>query len=242
YELPCTLAPSVSLHEGSGLLDCETKDSQTIRHADSKLAKNRLPLYNSFFPELVQIQTHLEDFSLCEKHYNQLIISDFLRQVLLNANYSNKQNRQAYYLDLENELVEKQARTEHAYEMEVEKNTCEIGVQTDEIDNTSHTLENDIFLLQAQLNIKVSEIENLKKQLEYAYDYVVESWGQIQEINKINNELSEKNKELKSKWENRFNSQKKRINSIVQIANYERKNIYNDIESLILNKQRFSLN
>ncbi|CAG8771737.1 6750_t:CDS:1, partial [Gigaspora rosea] len=130
YELPCALASSVSLHDGSGLLECETKERQTIWHADSNLAKNRLPLYNSFFPKLIQIQTHLEDFSLCEKHYNQLIMSDFLRQVLTSSNYKNK--RQAHNLDLENELVEKQARTEHAYEIEVEKNTCEIGIQADE--------------------------------------------------------------------------------------------------------------
>ncbi|CAG8791605.1 14586_t:CDS:1, partial [Racocetra fulgida] len=101
------------------------------------------------------------DFSLCEKHYNQLIVSDFLRQVLLNANYSqssNKQNKQKRQLhdDSENELVEKQARMEHAYKIG-EKNTCEIGIQTDKIgvqitnetceigvqvsDITSHALE-----------------------------------------------------------------------------------------------------
>ncbi|CAG8630794.1 16095_t:CDS:2, partial [Racocetra fulgida] len=152
--------------------------------------KSRLPLYNSFFPELIQIQTHLEDFSLCEKHYNQLIVSDFLRQVLTNANYSqlSKNKRQAHSLDFENELVEKQAHIEHAYEIEVEKNTCETGTQTDEIgnkitreigiqvsDNMSHTLENYIHLLQAQLSIKINEIENLQKQLEYAYDYVIEN-------------------------------------------------------------------
>ncbi|CAG8819234.1 6887_t:CDS:1, partial [Racocetra fulgida] len=39
YELSCALAALVSLHEGSGLLECETKESQTIRHVDSKLAK-----------------------------------------------------------------------------------------------------------------------------------------------------------------------------------------------------------
>ncbi|CAG8818552.1 4114_t:CDS:1, partial [Racocetra fulgida] len=125
------------------------------------------------------------DFSLCEKHYNQLIVSDFLRQVLTSSNYKNK--RQAHNLDLENELVEKQARTEHAYEIEVEKNTCEIGIQTDEFsnknthdigiqvtDSMSHTLENYINILQTQLSIKMNVIKNLQKQLDYAYDYVIE--------------------------------------------------------------------
>ncbi|CAG8517829.1 12307_t:CDS:1 [Dentiscutata heterogama] len=120
--ITCVLASSVSLHNGSGLLECETKERQTIRHADSKLAKSRLPLYNSFFPELIQIQTHLEDFSLCEKHYNQLVVSNFLRQVLTNTNYSQlSKNKQVHHLDFENKLVEKQAHIEHAYEIEVEK-------------------------------------------------------------------------------------------------------------------------
>ncbi|CAG8638605.1 10566_t:CDS:2, partial [Dentiscutata heterogama] len=224
YELPCALASSVSLHDSSGLLECETKERQTIWHADSNLAKNRLPLYNSFFPELIQIQTHLEDFSLCEKHYNQLIVSDFLRQ---------------------------QARTEHAYKIEVEKNTCEIGIQTDEFsnkntrdigiqvtDNMSHTLENYINILQTQLSIKMNEIENLQKQLDYAYDYVIESWERIQEINKINKELSDQNNALKYCWENRYNNQKKRIDSIVQIANYERQNCKKCNTTNIDNKKR----
>ncbi|CAG8760629.1 617_t:CDS:2 [Cetraspora pellucida] len=87
------------------------------------------------------------------------------QQFLTSSNYKNK--RQVHNLDLENELVEKQASTEHAYEIEVEKNTCEIGIQTDEfsnknihdigiqvIDNMSHTLENYINILQMQLSIK----------------------------------------------------------------------------------------
>ncbi|CAG8699505.1 11351_t:CDS:1, partial [Racocetra fulgida] len=138
-----------------------------------------------FFPELVQIQIYLEDLSLYKKYYNQLVISDFLQQVLLDVNYSqfykNKQNK-VHYLNFEDELVEKHTRTEH------EKNTCEIGIQTDEIsmqvnkktrdigiqvfDNTLYTFES--YHLQVQLNIKLNEIEDLKKRLEYAYNYVVE--------------------------------------------------------------------
>ncbi|CAG8713113.1 17269_t:CDS:2, partial [Dentiscutata heterogama] len=210
YELPCALASSISLHNGSRLLECETKEQQTIRHVDSKLAKSRLLLYNSFFSELIQIQTYLEDFSLCEKHYNQLVVSNFLQQVLTNTNYSQLSKN-------------KQARVEHAYEIEVEKNTCEIGIQTEETgnnithkisiqvsDNMSRPLINYINLLQVQLSIKIDEIENLQKQLEYAYDYVIESWKQIQEINKINKELSKQNNALKYNWENHYNNQKKK--------------------------------
>src|SRR2546423_4475947 len=31
--------------------------------------KNSSRLFNDFFPELVEIQTHLEDYSICERHY-----------------------------------------------------------------------------------------------------------------------------------------------------------------------------
>ncbi|CAG8774230.1 2307_t:CDS:1, partial [Dentiscutata heterogama] len=78
---------------GIGLLECETKKSQIIRHTDSKKPKNRLQLYYTFFPELVQIQMYLEDFSLCKIHYNQLIASDFLRQLLLSSNLPSTSNR-----------------------------------------------------------------------------------------------------------------------------------------------------
>ncbi|CAG8607618.1 3344_t:CDS:2, partial [Cetraspora pellucida] len=165
YELPCALASSVSLHDGSGLLECETKERQTIRH---------------------------------QIHYNQLIVSDFLRQVLTSSNYKNK--RQAHNLDLENELVEKQARTEHAYEIEVEKNTCEIGIQTDEFSNKN---TRDIGI-QTQLSIKMNEIENLQKQLDYAYDYVIEKeliTEKSQEINTIDQIMkNQKGIGSHSKW------------------------------------------
>ncbi|CAG8811959.1 3432_t:CDS:2, partial [Racocetra fulgida] len=114
---------------------------------------------------------------------------------LLDANYSqfyknkiNKQKRQVHSLDVENESVKKHSRVEHAYEMEVTENICEIGIQTNEIGVQVDKKTREI----AQLNTKINEIENLQKQLEYAYDYVIKS-------------------------------------------------VYNEIESLIFNKKRFSL-
>ncbi|CAG8711763.1 12442_t:CDS:1, partial [Cetraspora pellucida] len=101
----------------------------------------------------------------------------------LSKSKRNKQKKRqlSHEPETENELVEKQARVQHAYEIEVEtceigvqvsKETCEVGVQVS--DAMSYILENHIHLLQAQLNTKIDEIENLQKQLEYAYDYVIE--------------------------------------------------------------------
>ncbi|CAG8752733.1 3238_t:CDS:2, partial [Racocetra fulgida] len=151
----------------------------------------------------MQIQTHLHDFSLCEKHYNQLIVSDFLCQLLLDSNISkNKRNSQKQQVnnDFDNEIVEKQARTQYTHKTDVQTNkqtnekTHEVGIQVSDI--MLHSFENLVDFLQSQLDSKVSEVEDLKKRLDYAYDYIIEKC----------------------------------------------QNVYNNIESLILNKEWFSLN
>ena len=78
-DLPCVFATFFEKYEGVGLLEYETKKSQTKRYMNSEKSKSRLQLCHTFFSELVQIQMHLEEYSLCEIHYNQLIASDFLR-------------------------------------------------------------------------------------------------------------------------------------------------------------------
>ncbi|RIB16872.1 hypothetical protein C2G38_2188862 [Gigaspora rosea] len=218
--------------EKYGLLGCETKESQTKRHANSEKSKSRLQLYHTFFSELVQIQMHLEEYSLCKIHYNQLIASDFLRQLLLNSNLPSTSNRHGKR-KVSNKFAEEQAHTEPAVTVEIDVyNSLQANKQTNEVavqaSNETH-----------EIGVKV---EDLKKQLEYAYEYVIESWDHVQEINKINKELTEQNNAFKYKWENRYSNQIKRIDAIIQIANQERQSIYKDIESLILNRQRFSLN
>ncbi|CAG8617549.1 3713_t:CDS:2, partial [Dentiscutata heterogama] len=183
-DLPCVFANLVPLYQKYGLKECEIKESQVKQHASSEATKNRLQIYNTFFPELDQIQTRLDSFSLCERHYNQLIVSNNLYQNLLNLNLVN------YNFDIE--------PIEQSYATEVKNNnkqTNDIGIQVS--DNMLQSLENHVHLLQTQLNSKTNEIEYLKKQLEYAYNYVVESWDLIQELNKINKELSEQNNTLK---------------------------------------------
>ncbi|CAG8737096.1 598_t:CDS:1, partial [Dentiscutata heterogama] len=55
--------------------------------------------------------------------------------------------------------------------MQVNQKTHKVGIRVSNI-----TLESYIYLLQLQLNSKINEIEDLKKQLDYAYNYVMESW------------------------------------------------------------------
>ncbi|CAG8855922.1 20315_t:CDS:1, partial [Gigaspora margarita] len=71
-------------HKNFGLKKCATK--VPTHHADSATSKSQLPLYYSFFSELVEIQTHLEDYSMYERHYNQLIASNYFHRHLLSLN------------------------------------------------------------------------------------------------------------------------------------------------------------
>ncbi|CAG8472461.1 8126_t:CDS:2 [Racocetra fulgida] len=153
-------------------LDDSDSPSQTKQHADSNLPKDRLPLYNNFFPELVQIQTYLEDFSLCEKHYNQLIVSDFFND--FDNEFGERQTRTQYTCD-ENTCeigVQASAQTNEVG-VQVNKETHEVGIQT--FDTMLHILENHVCLFQLELDSKINEINDLNKQLEYVYDYVVET-------------------------------------------------------------------
>ena len=102
-------------------------------------------------------------------------------------------------------------------------------------------LKSDIYWLKKQLEMKTIEIQDLQEQLDHAYNYVVESWERNLKTNKINHELSEENNAMAYRWATRFDTQAKNINAVIQIAKQERQNVYNDIESLILNKERFSL-
>jgi len=56
-----------------------------------------------------------------------------------------------------------------------------------------------------------------------------------------NKQLTSENEILKEKWSRRFDNQQTRIESIKEIANHERKNLYDNIVNLINDQDRFSL-
>ena len=70
-DFPCLFAELVDKYSKLGLKSCETKESQVWRHASSGQAVKRLTLYYDFIPELVQ--SFLNSYSICAKHYNQVI-------------------------------------------------------------------------------------------------------------------------------------------------------------------------
>ncbi|RIB08259.1 hypothetical protein C2G38_2111524, partial [Gigaspora rosea] len=78
---------------------------------------------------------------MCNRHYNQLIASNYFHRHLLNLNSQR-----------------------HNPKRQVGKQLCEVGIQTSE--SIIQDLENYVILLQEQLNKKISEIEDLQKHLD----------------------------------------------------------------------------
>ncbi|GBB93104.1 hypothetical protein RclHR1_02110003 [Rhizophagus clarus] len=96
-DLPCIFANLVVIYERKGLRKCETKIPQTWRHASTKAVASRLSLYHTFFLELINLQISLESYSLCKKHYNQIISINHFYKSLLNpdqiTNFNSFQNQ-----------------------------------------------------------------------------------------------------------------------------------------------------
>jgi len=59
----------------------------------------------------------------------------------------------------------------------------------------------------------------------------------LKELESQNTKLLSENQELKEKLNSRFNDQQTRVESIIEIAKYEHKNIYDDIIGLINDKK-----
>ena len=86
--------------------------------------------------------------------------------------------------------------------------------------------------MQQHLEDQNTEIAKLKKQLQKAYE-------DMNELRNLYEEESKKNEILTERWNLRFADHCKRVSAIVEIANEERISVYNDVESLIRDNNRF---
>jgi len=81
-ELPCLFVDLVEKYSKVGLKSCETKESQVWQYASGSQTTKRLASYHDFIPELADLQPFLNSYSICEKHYNQIISNYFYEQLL----------------------------------------------------------------------------------------------------------------------------------------------------------------
>ena len=79
-ELPCLFVDLVEKYSKVGLKSCETKESQVWRYASGSQTTKRLASYHDFIPELAPF---LNSYSICEKHYNQIISTNYFYEQLL---------------------------------------------------------------------------------------------------------------------------------------------------------------
>jgi|SRR6185369_12277052 len=71
--LPCLFASLAQEYPESDLKQCETKSDQSWRHASGSAAKERIRPFAKYFSELSSMFNFLDDYFICEKHYNQTI-------------------------------------------------------------------------------------------------------------------------------------------------------------------------
>ena len=53
-----------------------SKSNQYWRQASGNAVKERLQLFTEYFPELSSLIDTLANYSLCEKHYNQIVATN----------------------------------------------------------------------------------------------------------------------------------------------------------------------
>src|SRR6266498_3206789 len=121
----------------SKLAQCEVKEDQKWRHALANAAIKRITEIAKYFPELFLLLNSLENYSLCEKHYNQVIAKNFfIKQLKANNLIFSNSEEEFQTLDL------------------FEKKFSDFGVQVSLPDPVHESLLK-----------RIDELENLNKQL-----------------------------------------------------------------------------
>ncbi|CAG8766949.1 35091_t:CDS:2, partial [Gigaspora margarita] len=135
----------------------------------------KLLLFQTYIPELANYP--LESHSLCQTHYNQIVLSNL------------------FYEHLSSLAQETQLGTN-------------MDTQTTSYTDLANKLNRTKKLLEKE---QANEAEELKKQLQQT------------------REEFEKNKTLTEQWNSRFSTRQNHIDAIIEIANAERKALFDDI-------------
>ena len=262
-DLPCIFMGLVKNYSKIGLKTCETKESQVWRHASNRKTAKRLASYHDYLPELINFHSSLESYSICERHYNQTIAKKQFYQSLTERSEANfiEQTETAFTvsdarypsLRRRTSFRREQSPDQRSHSVQKKDNSidCHYSDPMIEIEKTKSLLElsqlenqrnlqlitdlnNQIARMQQHMEYQRNEIEELKQKLQRAYDYAAEFRNLYEEQYKKNDILIEQ-------WDLRFDNQQKRIDAITEIANIERGALFNDIELLIRDNNRFSI-
>jgi hypothetical protein len=173
--LPCLFESLANEYDESQLARCETKQSQKWRHATANVAAQRITEMAKYFPELSALLDSLDDYSLCERHYNQIVVKkSFVKRVT-------KMN-DSTFLDSE-ETERKRPRLSNDNELlEFEKTFSDAGVQVSLLDPAYEVHMKRIQELEDINQQLLSENAALKKQLDEAFN---DQQGRIRSVTEI---------------------------------------------------------
>jgi hypothetical protein len=156
--LPCLFESLVNEYDESQLARCETKQGQKWRHATANVATKRITETAKYFPELSALLDSLENYSLCERHYNQIVANKYYIKRAMKLDDSN-------FVDSE-ENDRKRLRFSDSNELSsFEKNFSEIGVQVSMSDPAYEVLLKRVHILEDLNQQLLSENAILKQQL-----------------------------------------------------------------------------
>ena len=75
------------------------KESQIWQNANTQKTAKQLTQYHNYLPELANLYSSLKSYSICERYYNQIIITNQFYHLFTESNQKNKQFR----LDIDKE-------------------------------------------------------------------------------------------------------------------------------------------
>jgi len=76
-DLPCLFESLVERDQNIHLVLCETKEKQKWHFASGEKSTERAKLLAKYCPKLLSLLNSLENYSICEKHYNQLVANNY---------------------------------------------------------------------------------------------------------------------------------------------------------------------
>ncbi|CAG8480682.1 13003_t:CDS:2 [Cetraspora pellucida] len=220
-DLPCVFSTIASKYSKLSLRPCETKESQTWRHADTPTTTNWLKLYVDYMPKL---NFYLYLHSICEKHFNQVISTNhFHRHLLDNPAFKNKRLRFNASSDSPTSTYNSNTREE----------INELYLETSHIRNYEHTITILQQQLQEQENRELTMITEFQRNIENQEQVILKLRRQLEERQEVIVNLKgllsdevDRNEELVKHWDSRYSNQDKRIQVVTDIALIERNFLY----------------
>ncbi|CAG8481033.1 6224_t:CDS:2, partial [Scutellospora calospora] len=193
-------------------------------------AAKKLLLYYTHFLELTELHSSLDSYSVCERHYNQIIVTNNLYNILEGLAEESKRTQ----LDANQDNLTDSYTVLTAKFGKAMKHLEFIQTEVQQKSQLITDLENRIGRMQLYIEEQKNEIETLKSKLQRAHDSIIE-------VRNLYDEKSKHNEALIKQWNLRFSTQQKHIDAVIEIAKtgkLSRRNqvIVKFIETLVQNQ------